>query len=201
MAGNISLMQNDIVSTPDQDVVAICRRHAALISLVCSAVIALLVWRIGGSWALPAFLYLAVAGTVLAIVDAFTLRLPDRIVVPSYVVGAALLGVSAVVDDGGGAMVRAVLGMAIAFAGYLVLALINPSGLGFGDVKLAGLLGLYLAWAGWQTLFWGLAAGFFLAALTGTALLVARRSNRKAALPFGPFMLAGALLALLLWQR
>jgi leader peptidase (prepilin peptidase)/N-methyltransferase len=70
--------------------------------------------------------------------------------------------------------------------------------MGFGDVKLAGLLGLYLGWLGWSPVWIGTLAGFLLGGLAGVALLVARRAHRRTAIPFGPSMLAGALLAVLL---
>jgi leader peptidase (prepilin peptidase)/N-methyltransferase len=68
--------------------------------------------------------------------------------------------------------------------------------MGFGDVKLAGLLGLYLGWLGWGSLLIGAFAGFLCGGLVGVALLLARRAKRGTAIPFGPHMLAGALLAI-----
>ena len=69
--------------------------------------------------------------------------------------------------------------------------------MGFGDVKLAGLLGLYLGWLGWIELAVGAFAAFLFGGLVGLALLVTGRAGRKSHLPFGPFMLVGALLAIL----
>jgi leader peptidase (prepilin peptidase) / N-methyltransferase len=74
--------------------------------------------------------------------------------------------------------------------------LVYPGGMGFGDVKLAGLLGLYLGWLGWSSVWVGAFAGFLLGGLAGGGLLLAGRANRRTTIPFGPAMLAGALLAL-----
>jgi leader peptidase (prepilin peptidase)/N-methyltransferase len=115
-------------------------------------------------------------------------------VLPSYLAGLALLGVAAALTRDGTALLRALIGMATLFGFYLLLALVNPAGLGFGDVKLSGVLGLHLAWLGWGSLLRGALAGFLLAALCGLALLVARRAGRSSELPFGPFMLVGALI-------
>jgi leader peptidase (prepilin peptidase)/N-methyltransferase len=79
---------------------------------------------------------------------------------------------------------------------YLVLALIAPSGLGMGDVKLAGLLGLYLGWLGWGAVVLGAMAGFVVQAVVALLLLATRRIGLRGELPFGPAMLAGAALVI-----
>lgn len=145
--------------------------------------------------ALPAYLYLAAIGVALALIDLDVRRLPNAIVLPSYLVGAALL-VPAVVSGGDWrAGVRALAAMALLWTFYLVLALIYPGGMGLGDVKLAGVLGLYLGWLGWNSVLIGAFSAFLLGGLAGAGLLLAGRASRKSALPFGPYMLAGAFLA------
>jgi leader peptidase (prepilin peptidase) / N-methyltransferase len=148
--------------------------------------------RFGLSWQLPAFLLLAAAGVLLAVVDLEHRLLPNRIVGPAAAAGALLLALAAAAGGDGHALVRAVLGAAVMFVGYLVLALIAPSGLGMGDVKLAGLLGLYLGWVGWGAVVFGAAAGFVVQALAALLLLATRRIGLREELPFGPAMLAGA---------
>jgi leader peptidase (prepilin peptidase) / N-methyltransferase len=76
-------------------------------------------------------------------------------------------------------------------------AFVYPNGIGWGDVKLSGVIGLYLGWFGVSTLLAGLVGGYLLAAVTGIGLIVARRATRKSQIPFGPFMIAGALAVLL----
>jgi leader peptidase (prepilin peptidase)/N-methyltransferase len=145
---------------------------------------------------LPAYLYLAAVAIALAAIDFDVRRLPDSIVLPSYVVGVLLLVPAVVLDSNWSAAVRGLLAMAALFAVYFALWLSYPGGMGFGDVKLAGLIGLYLGFLGWGSVFVGTFVAFLLGAIVGIALLLARRASRKSSVPFGPFMLAGAFLAL-----
>jgi leader peptidase (prepilin peptidase)/N-methyltransferase len=156
------------------------------------------VWFVGPTWALPAYVFLAVVGAALGVIDARTHRLPNVIVLPAYPVSAALLAVASWGMHDGAALVRAFVGGAALYGAYFLLALVRRSGLGFGDVKLAGLLGAYLAWWGWPSLVVGAYGGFLLGGLTAIALLVTRRAGRKTQIPFGPFMLLGAALGIAL---
>lgn len=139
-----------------------------------------------------ALLYLAVISVVLTVIDLRTHRLPNRIVLPSYAVAAALLTAAALLSGDLVALLRAVIGMAALYVFYFTLRLVRPSGMGGGDVKLAGLLGFYLGWIGWGALAVGAFAAFLLGGLFGVVLLLARRAGRKTAIPFGPWMIAGA---------
>ena len=155
--------------------------------------------RFGPSPALPAFCYLAGIGVPLAVIDARCQRLPDALTLPSYPVALALLGFAALLLPGGAGHFRGALaGMALAWGVFLLQVLLYPAGLGWGDVKLAGLLGLYLGWLGQGALVAGLFLGYLFAAAAGLALIAARRASRKSRLPFGPYLLAGTLSAILL---
>ena len=167
-----------------------------LVEGATAVLFALAVLRFGLSWALPAFLFLAAAGVLLAVIDLQHHLLPNRVVGPSVGIGAALLLVAALPDGNWDALLRAGLGAVALFAGYLALALISPRGLGLGDVKLAGLLGLYLGWIGWSAVFGGAIAGFVIQALLALALLAGRRIGLRGELPFGPAMLLGAAVAI-----
>jgi leader peptidase (prepilin peptidase)/N-methyltransferase len=159
---------------------------------------AALALRLGFSPALPAFCYLAAVGVALAIIDIQHQRLPDALTLTSYPVALLLLGLAALVTAHGGRhFVDALIGLAAFAAFYLLLVVIYPAGMGWGDVKLSGLIGLYLGWLGATATVEGLLAGYLLAAAAGIGLLVARRATRKSQVPFGPFMLAGALIAIL----
>lgn len=146
---------------------------------------------IAGVVALLAFLFLAAISVVLGLIDLDTHTLPNRIVLPSYVVGITLLGASSLLAGDYGQLLRAGIGMAALWLAYLAMALAYPGGMGFGDVKLAGVLGLYLAWLGWGTLIVGAFAAFLLGGLFAMGLLIARKAGRKSGIPFGPWMLLG----------
>ncbi|WP_394553000.1 prepilin peptidase [Agromyces sp. MMS24-JH15] len=146
--------------------------------------------------ACTAFLYLAAISIALALIDLDTKRLPNAIVLPSYVVGSALLVASALLAGQAERLIPALVGMSALWTLYYVLAFVSKGGMGMGDVKLAGVLGLYLGWAGWGQLFVGTFAGFLLGGVFGIALLLVRRAGRKTAIPFGPWMLAGAWVGL-----
>jgi leader peptidase (prepilin peptidase)/N-methyltransferase len=156
-------------------------------------------WWNGVDWALPAFLYLAAITIALALIDLDVRRLPDAIVLPSYVVALVLLGLASANPGGDadwGALLRAVLAAAALFAVYFLLLVVYPGGMGFGDVKLAGVLGLYLGWVGWSAVVVGWFAAFLLGGVFSVGLLVTGRAGRKSSVPFGPWMLAGAWVGL-----
>lgn len=144
------------------------------------------------------WLLLAPVGVLLAVVDFRVKRLPDVLTLPLAGAALVLLGVVALVPEHVGKWSSAALGTLALGAGYLVLWLVNPGGMGFGDVKLALGMGAVLGWYGWGTLLLGTFAGFLLGALYGGALVVARRAGRRTAIPFGPFLIAGAYLGLLI---
>lgn len=152
--------------------------------------------RFGLSWELPAFLFLAAAGVLLAVIDLQHHLLPNRVVVPSIGIGAVLLLAAALAEREWDALLRAVVGAAVLFAVYLALALISPRGLGMGDVKLAAFVGLYLGWIGWGAVLVGAAAGFVIQALLAVVLLAGRRIGLRGELPFGPAMLLGTAVAI-----
>jgi leader peptidase (prepilin peptidase)/N-methyltransferase len=141
-----------------------------------------------------AFLYLGAISTALALIDLDVHRLPNKIVLPAYVVGIVLLGAASAIEGDWGQLLRAAIGMASLYALYLVLHLARPGGMGFGDVKLAGVLGLFLGWLGWGQLAVGAFGAFVLGGVFSVALLVLRLATRKSGIPFGPWMLAGAWL-------
>ena len=176
-----------------------------LVELAGGIVFTVVTWRFGAeifaastgtavvaaALALVAFLYLAAISIALALIDLDVQRLPDVIVLPSYAVGIVLLGASAVLAGDPGALLTAGIGMLAAFALYFVLALARPGGMGMGDVKLAGVIGLYLGWLGIPELVVGVSAAFVLGGIAGMVLLLVRR-RVGTTMPFGPWMLVGA---------
>lgn len=159
-------------------------------------------FRLGGyaQWSLlPAYLYLGAVGAALAFIDLDVHRLPDLIVLPSYPIAFVLLLVPTVVTGQWGAMLRAVLAGAALFAVYLTLALISPGGggLGFGDVKLAGVLGLLLGWLGWSPVIISVLAAFIAGGVIALILLLLGRASRSSHIAFGPSMILGGWVALM----
>jgi leader peptidase (prepilin peptidase)/N-methyltransferase len=174
------------------------RRTGWALILGTGVAFAVMAVRFGPVPPLPAFCYLAGIGVPLAVIDVRCRRLPDVLTLPSYPVALALLGLAALLLPAGGRyFLSAVLGMALAWAVFLFQVLIYPAGLGGGDVKLSGLLGLYLGWLSPGAPVTGLFLGYLFAAVTGLALIASGRASRKSHLPFGPFLLAGALAAIL----
>ena len=164
---------------------------AAVAGLAC----ALVGWRTGPDPAAAPLVYLCVVGVLLAYVDLRVHLLPNAVVLPSYaVVGAGLLLVAAV-GDAWPALLGAAAGLAVSWGLLFVLLLVHPAGMGFGDVKLAGLLGLALGWLGLPEVLVAAFTAFLLGGLTGLALLLCRRAGRRTAIPFGPFLLIGYLVA------
>lgn len=177
----------------------IARRYP-LVELGTGIAFALAAWGVGLSWTLPAVLYLVAIGTALALIDLDVHRLPDAIVLPSYLVAGALLSLASWNPGGAsgwGALLRAAIGGAMFFAVYFAIVLVYPDGMGFGDVKLAGVLGMYLGWYGWGALAFGWFAAFLLGGIFAIGLLLTRRANRKSGVPFGPWMILGTLVGVI----
>jgi leader peptidase (prepilin peptidase) / N-methyltransferase len=178
-------------------------RHArpSLARMVLIAVLfaALLVGAVALAGLRPAafaLAWLAGAGLVLAQVDLSAHRLPDVVTYPAYAVCAAALFADAALLGTWGALLRALAAAVAAFALAVLAAAVSPQGLGFGDVKLLGLLGLVLGWAGWGVLLTGIFLGLLAGALGSLVLVAARRAGWRTAVPFGPPLLLGAAVAL-----
>jgi len=167
---------------------------AAATALACAALAA----ATGPRPELAAWLVLTPLAVLLVTVDWRVRRLPDELTVPLAVLGALLLGLAGWLTGEGGAWRRALLGGLVLGGCYLLLYVVNPGGIGLGDVKLAVGLGVALGWYGWRTLVTGGAAGVLAGALYGAGLLLVRRGARSTAMPLGPFMILGAFCGLLL---
>ncbi|WP_411720737.1 prepilin peptidase [Mycetocola sp.] len=143
------------------------------------------------------YLYLGAISVALALIDIDTRKLPNAIVLPSYPVAAVLLATAALLASEPGRIATALIGATCLFGIYLLLALIYPGGMGYGDVKLAGVLGLYLGWLGWEAFAVGAFAAFLLGGVFSLILVALRRANLKSGIPFGPWMIGGAWVGIL----
>ncbi|WP_283133617.1 prepilin peptidase [Rhizohabitans arisaemae] len=159
-----------------------------------AAAAGLVVWRVDEPALLPAYLSGVLAGSALAVVDRRIKRLPDPLTLTWYPVAFVLLAAAAPYTSGWPGLLAAISGMAGLLLIYGIFWLIKPDGLGFGDVKLAGVLGLLLGRLGWDAWLIGAFAGHLLAALYAVLLLATRRATWRSDFPFGPFMLLGALM-------
>lgn len=139
-----------------------------------------------------AFLYFAAISILLALIDIDVRRLPDAIVLPSYPIAAAVLAGACLAAGDWSPLARGMVGLLAMVAFFGLPRLIRPDGIGGGDVKLSGLIGLYLGFLGYPELIVGVFASFLLGGLHAAALLVSQRSGATGTLPFGPWMLAGA---------
>jgi leader peptidase (prepilin peptidase)/N-methyltransferase len=174
-------------------------RHWWWPAVVLGVLWGFLAWRIGdsaGGAALPAYLLFAWLTVALVWIDADVHRLPDGLVLPAYPALIALVALAAGGLGDLGSLVRALACMAALFGVYFVMAWISPSSLGFGDVKLSGLIGLVLGWVSVPMAVLGVLAGFITGGVIALVMLLGRRVGLRSHIAFGPAMLIGAFLAL-----
>jgi leader peptidase (prepilin peptidase)/N-methyltransferase len=162
--------------------------------LLTAILFGILAWRLGWTLDLIAYSFLAATGVVLAIIDTLEHRLPSTLVLPSFAVLAALFVASAIINAGGADLLRAAAASGAVTGFYVVLALASGGGLGAGDVKLGGLLGLALGWMGWQVVLAGVFLGWCFGGVTW--LILRATGVRPRLLPAGPFLLLGAFVAI-----
>ncbi|GAA3839689.1 prepilin peptidase [Streptomyces chiangmaiensis] len=166
----------------------------AVTALVCAG----LALATGTRPELLVWLLIAPVGVLLTIVDFRVQRLPDVVTLPLASLALVLLGGAAALPEHAGKWLTALLGALVLGGAYFLLFLVNPNGMGFGDVKLALGLGAVLGWYGWPTVVLGTFVGFLFGGLYGLGLVLARRAGRRTAIPFGPFLIAGAFVGLLI---
>ena len=147
---------------------------------------------------LVAYLFLASITITLTLIDLDTHTLPNQILLPSLLFGSVTLGIDGIITHNYFALVRAVMGGVALGLFYLVLSLIVPGGMGMGDVKFAGLLGLFLGYLSWGVLLVATFSAFFLGGIFAIALVLTRHANRKSGIPFGPWMSIGTWVGILI---
>jgi leader peptidase (prepilin peptidase) / N-methyltransferase len=174
-------------------------RRPPLLEVAMAAVWGLLALRVWPAHpaALPAYLVLGFACVTLAVIDLDTRLLPDRITLPAFALVAVLLLVASLVEHDLGRMLRGLEAALAGSAGLLLLAFISPGGMGRGDVKFALVLGLALGWLGWDAVAAGFVAAFLIGGVAALVAVLVLRMGRKAQIPFGPWLAAGTLLAIL----
>jgi len=171
-----------------------------LVELLTAGLWAAVGARFADDWVLPAYLIFTAGLIALAIIDLDTFLLPNRVLYPTGFISVPLLIVGAILDDNAKDIDRALIGGAGAFLFFFVIHVISPRGMGFGDVRLSFLLGTFLGYLGTAYVVGGLFAGFLLGAVIGVALMLFKGRERNQAIPFGPFLVAGTLLFVLVGE-
>jgi leader peptidase (prepilin peptidase)/N-methyltransferase len=173
------------------------RPRVAFVAAGTGLLFAAVTLRFGMSPELPAYLYLAAIGLACTVIDDVDVRrLPDMIILPSYVVSALLLMPAGAAHSGWSAAPRAIAGMVALLALFFALAMAYPNGVALGDVKLAGLVGMYLGWLSWNALFLTAVGSILMAAVVGSFAIVTKHAPRTVAVPIGPCLVGAAILAL-----
>lgn len=172
--------------------------HAAAVSVVVTAALfGLLAWRLSFGAELLAYSALALIGVRLAMIDLAELRLPTALVLPLYPMIVGFLGLAAVIDGTYLDLLRAAAGMIALPASYLTVALMSGGGIGGGDIRLAGPVGLVLAWESWTAVIVGTVFAFVYANIATLVRIANGRANRHTRVPFGPAMLGGMFTAVI----
>lgn len=166
---------------------------AALAAAVAGCLIGL---AQGWSWSLLFLLPLVPVGVALAVIDWRTKLLPIKLVSPTYLLTIVLVLIAFAATRDVSDLVRSGWGFLVAGGLYLVLWFVYPRGMGYGDVRLSGVLGIALGFLGWSQLLTGVYAGFLIGGVGG-GLLAAFKVFGRQSFPFGPFMLLGALVGIL----
>lgn len=192
--------QGDDRPRPSYAEVAAAPRLLPAVSVVSLLAGGLIGTAVGLTWPLLFLLPLVPVGVALAAVDLRTRLLPTVVVWPTLVATAVLAALSGLLDGDQEALVRAGLGAVVVFGLFFALWWIHPVGMGYGDVRLSAVVGLVLGYLGWAELAIGIYGAFLAFSVPGLLLALLRRDRAilKAAYPFGPFLLAGALAGVLL---
>jgi leader peptidase (prepilin peptidase)/N-methyltransferase len=167
------------------------------IELLTAVLFAAVGARFHDSWALPAFLLLTAALIAISAIDLEHFIIPNRVVYPVGIASVILLAGAAALEHSWSPFGRALLGAIGAFLFFFVLHIVAPGGMGFGDVRLSAVLGLFLGWLGGMYVFGGLFLGFFLGAVIGVVLIAVGKRGRRQHIPFGPFLAAGTTIFVL----
>ncbi len=166
-----------------------------LVELACAGLFAGLAARLGYDWALPAYLVLFAGLLALSVIDVETLLLPRAIVWPLSIAVTALFVLAAAITGQWHDLLVGALSGAAWFAVFYAMNLASPRILGFGDVRLAPVLGLALGWLGWRYVLLGFFAANLIGAVIGIALIASKRISRQQQIPYGVFLAAGCAVA------
>jgi leader peptidase (prepilin peptidase)/N-methyltransferase len=168
----------------------------AVLAVVSAVVLGLFAAHFGADVVLAAYAVFGLSMVAISAVDLERWIIPNHIIYPTLGLLLPLFVIASAVDHQWGSLGRAAIGGAAAFAGFFFLHVAVPKGMGFGDVRLAGVIGLATGWLGLGHAFVGFFAGFVLGAVIGIAVIVVTGGDRKTKIPFGPFLAAGAVFSI-----
>ena len=168
---------------------------------LATALSGLMVWAFGLDWVLVSLIPFVIFLSAMIVIDLRELRIPDRLTKPAAMAVVPLLALGLLSDWNGISLVRALVGALAMGAFYFILFFIYPAGMGFGDVKLAPIIGAQLGFFGWIPEVRGLIAAYLIVGPVAILLLIFGRAHAKTGFPFGPFMATGAIVALVLHAR
>jgi leader peptidase (prepilin peptidase)/N-methyltransferase len=168
---------------------------------LATALSGLMVWAFGLDWVLVSLIPFVIFLSAMTVIDLRELRIPDRLTKPAAMAVVPLLALGLLSDWNGISLVRALVGALAMGAFYFILFFIYPAGMGFGDVKLAPIIGAQLGFFGWIPEVRGLIAAYLIVGPVAILLLIFGRAHAKTGFPFGPFMATGAIVALVLHAR
>ncbi len=168
-----------------------------LVPLAAAALFVAVAVRFGPDWAVPAYLVFFASLLAISVIDLQLQIIPNRIVYPTIFASVPLLALAALAGDDWDGFVAALVSGAVAWTALLVIHLIQPGGMGFGDVRLSFLLGMFLGWIDYGHALMGIFLGFLLGAVVGLLLVGLRIRSRTDHVPFGPFLAAGAAITIL----
>ena len=172
--------------------------RSTLHRLVIAATVALFAGvglRFGADWVVPAYLVFFVCLVSVSVIDSQRQIIPNHIIYPTIFASVPLLALAALAGGEWDRFGHALLGATLAFLALLVIHLIQPSGMGFGDVRLAFVLGLFLGWINLSHVFVGPFLGVLLISAVGLVLAVLRLRSLQEHIAFGPFLAAGSTVA------
>jgi leader peptidase (prepilin peptidase)/N-methyltransferase len=157
----------------------------------------LLAWRLTSAWELPAYCVLAASLVAISAIDVEHLRIPSPLVYATAALALPLLVLASGATHRWSGLLSAAVGGAAAFGAFFALFFAVPKGIGFGDVRLAGLCGAFLGWFGYREVLAGFLLSFIVAGVPAAVLLAMRKVQRRTQIPFGPFLAAGTVIATL----
>ena len=156
--------------------------------------------RFGADWAVPAYLVFFLCLVSISVIDTQRQIIPNRIVYPTIFASVPLLALAALAGNEWDRFGHALMGASLAWLALLLIHLISPSGMGFGDVRLSFVLGLFLGWISLAHVVTGLFLGVLLIAVIGVVLAALRLRSLQEHIAFGPFLAAGSTLAVFAGQ-